>query len=63
MRELDGRVGTASDDEILVGLMRIVTMTQDGHTTLIPPGLPQIKALPVRFYLFTDGLLHSAGGT
>jgi len=42
VRELDAALETLSDDQVLVGLMRIVALVGDGHTHLdLPPNGPR----------------------
>lgn len=54
--QLNDRIPVASEDEILVGLMRIVAMVKDGHTGMFPAERFQSGIFPVRFYLYDDGL-------
>ena len=56
VRQLHDRVPQMSDDEIVVGLMKIVALLKDGHTNLIPRAYFRSGVYPVRFYLFSDGL-------
>ncbi|HEV7699974.1 MAG TPA: tetratricopeptide repeat protein [Pyrinomonadaceae bacterium] len=56
VKALSDRAGAASRDEMMVGMMRIVAMIQDGHTSLFSPTITQSKFYPVRFYAFSDGL-------
>ena len=60
--ELDRRIPSMSDDEILVGLLRIASMPHDGHTFVMPWGgtLATGTVFPVRFYRFSDGLFVTA---
>ena len=69
-RELDqirASVSQKEDHEIIVDLMALFARIGDGHTGVIPPigGMPerpsvrapeQWHAIPVDFYIFTDGL-------
>ena len=45
-----------SDDEIIVGLMKLVAMVHDGHTNMIPRSFFQSGIYPIRFYRFSDGM-------
>lgn len=56
VKRLHDRIPAMSDDEILVGLMKIAAMPKDGHTSLIPLNFLRSGIFPVRFYLFSDGL-------
>ena len=60
--DLDRRIPTLSDDEIVVGLMRIAAMPRDGHTYVMPWGgaLATGTVFPVRLYRFSDGLFVTA---
>jgi len=54
---LRGRIPELSNEAILIELMRLAAMLGDGHTQIYPVGrLPQMPQLPLRFYLFSDGL-------
>lgn len=55
IKALNDRAGTASGNEIMVGMMQIVAMVHDGHTNLIPHDVFGAKVFPVTFYLFSDG--------
>ena len=56
VQSLHDRVPSMSEDEILVGMMRVVAMVKDGHTSLFPRGYFRTGLYPVRLYLFSDGL-------
>jgi hypothetical protein len=60
--DLRGRIPTLARHQIIVGLMRLAAMVGDGHTNVSPYRDPAIgfRALPVRFYLFEDGLFVTA---
>lgn len=45
-----------SEDEIIVGLMRIVAMVKDGHTNIIPRPFFRSGLFPFKLYQFSDGL-------
>jgi hypothetical protein len=55
---LDARIPTLKRHEIIVGMMRIVAMVRDGHTRLDPlkDEAFAFHTLPVKLYLFDDGL-------
>lgn len=56
--DLDRRIPTLKRNEIIVGMMRIAAMVGDGHTNVSPLKDPkfQFPSLPLRLYLFSDGL-------
>lgn len=56
--ELDAAIPRLQRHEIIVGMMRIVAMVGDGHTRLDPlkDQAFGFHALPVKLYLFDDGL-------
>ena len=56
VKALYDRAPSLSEDEILVGMMRIVGMIKDGHTNLIPLQYFRSGVFPVRLYQFSDGL-------
>jgi tetratricopeptide (TPR) repeat protein len=45
-----------TEDEIIVGMMKIVAMIKDGHTTITPRGWFRSGIFPVKLYFFSDGL-------
>jgi len=56
--DLDARIPSLQRNEIIVGMMRIAAMVGDGHTRVDARkdtrfGFP---SLPLRLYLFDDGL-------
>jgi len=53
VQELDAKIPTLSDNQIIVELLKIMTMIGDGHTYLIPE---TIQMFPVRLYEFDDGV-------
>lgn len=53
---LNREIPSLTEDEIIVGFMRIVAMVHDGHTGLYPRAFFRSGIFPVRFYQFTDGL-------
>ena len=56
VKTLYDKVPTMTEDEIIVGMMKIVAMVKDGHTLIIPTGFFRSGVYPVKFYLFSDGL-------
>ena len=56
VKTLHDRIPTLNEDEIIVGLMKIVAMIKDGHTNVIPRSYFRSGIYPVKFYLFSDGL-------
>ena len=49
-------VPTMSDDEIVVGMMKLVAMVQDGHSNLNPFHYARSGIYPIRLYRFSDGI-------
>jgi hypothetical protein len=45
-----------TDDEIVVGMMKIVAMVKDGHTSLVAMPFFRSGIFPVKYYWFSDGL-------
>jgi tetratricopeptide (TPR) repeat protein len=60
VKTLVERVPGLSEDEIIVGLMKIVALVKDGHTNIIPRTYFRSGIYPVKFYLFSDGLFVRA---
>ncbi len=54
--ELDARIPSMADHEIVVGMMRLVAMIGDGHTGLRWGTIATDGVLPLRFYHFEDGV-------
>ncbi len=56
--DLDARIPTLQRNEIIVGMMRLAAMVGDGHTRVDPRKDPKFgfASLPLRLYLFEDGL-------
>ncbi len=56
--DLDARIPSLQRNEIIVGMMRIAAMVGDGHTRVDPRKDPRFgfPSLPLRLYLFEDGL-------
>ena len=51
-------LGEASDEEIVVGLQRLVAQLGDGHSVVYPFGMERgtLRRLPISLYWFSDGL-------
>lgn len=63
--DLESRLPTLSDDEILVGIMHLVAMIsshgRDGHMGVWPPDNPEtVHRFPIRLWEFPDGLFVTA---
>lgn len=56
VKDLNNRIPSASQDEIITGFMRIVAMVKDGHTGLFPRPYFKSGVFPLRFYKFDDGI-------
>lgn len=56
VNKLYNGVPTMTDDEIIVGLMKLVAMIKDGHTNLIPRQYVANGVFPIKLYRYTDGL-------
>ena len=56
VKQFRERIPSLNEDEIIVGLMKIVGMVHDGHTGLFPRSYFRTGIYPVRFYLYQDGL-------
>src|ERR1044072_4360960 len=56
VRQFRDRMPSLNEDEIIVGLMKIVAMVHDGHTGIFPHSYFRSGIYPVRFYLYQDGL-------
>ena len=56
--DLDAQIPNLPRNRIIVGMMRIAAMVGDGHTRVEPRKDPAFgfPSLPVKFYLFDDGL-------
>lgn len=56
--DLDHRIPGLGRDEIIVGLMQVVALARDGHTSINPMFDPTLgfHALPIEFAWFQDGL-------
>ena len=62
VKRLDERIPQLARHQIIVEMARIVAMVGDGHTALAPTRDPKIafRSLPVKLYLFKDGLFIRA---
>jgi hypothetical protein len=62
VRRLDERIPQLARHQIIVEMARIVAMVGDGHTNIAPTRDPKIgfRSLPVKLYLFADGLFVRA---
>lgn len=62
VRRLHERIPSLARHQIIVELARIVALVQDGHTNVAPTRDPKIgfRTLPVKLYLFRDGLFVRA---
>jgi len=58
VRKLNDAIPKLSDGQVVVGMMKLLRAVGDGHTGLLrPPAQADYAlALPLRFYLFTEGL-------
>lgn len=58
---LKSAVPILADDELLIGMMQLVSAIGDGHTRIEPSALlPPLPILPLTMYWFSDGL-HVTG--
>jgi hypothetical protein len=62
VKRLDERIPSLARHQIIVEMARIVAMVGDGHTNIAPTRDPKIgfHSLPVKLYLFKDGLFIRA---
>ena len=56
VNKLYSGVPNMTHDEIIVGLLKLVAMVNDGHTNMVPRPFFQSGVYPIRLYLFSDGL-------
>ena len=49
-------VPSMTDDQIAVGMMKLVAMVRDGHTSLNPAQFVRNGIFPIRLYRFSDGM-------
>ena len=56
--ELSRNIPKYSDDRVLFEFQRLATLIGDGHTYVLPLGAERVPGsmIPIRFYLFSDGL-------
>lgn len=56
--ELSRNVARHSDERMLFEMQRLAALVGDGHTYILPLGARHVpgSVIPVRFYLFSDGL-------
>ncbi len=62
VKKLNEHIPALARHQIIVELMRIAAMVGDGHTNVAPTRDPKIgfRALPVKLYLFRDGMFVRA---
>ncbi|MGB7202463.1 MAG: tetratricopeptide repeat protein [Pyrinomonadaceae bacterium] len=62
VRDLDARIPTLTQNQIVMELARIVTMVGDGHTRLVPLFEPTLRfrTFPVSIYVFKEGVFIQA---
>lgn len=62
VRKLHDDIPKLTDHQVEVALMRLAAMAGDGHTAVASPYFlrKRYQALPVRFYLFEEGLFVTA---
>lgn len=58
VKKLKNDIPRLTDNQVMVGFMRLMRLFEDGHTSIRPETPP--KALPVQFYLFSEGLFITA---
>lgn len=63
--ELVGELSALNDDEVLVGIMRLIALAGsgggDGHMGIWPPGNPEtVHRFPIRVWEFPDGVFVTA---
>lgn len=63
VKQLHDRVPQMTEDEIIVGLMKITAMVKDGHTNVIPREFFRSGTFPFKLYLFSDGLFVQKAAT
>lgn len=58
VKDLDAKIPILTENQIMLEFARIVSMVRDGHTGFWLPFAPEANfhALPVKFYLFKEGL-------
>jgi ketosteroid isomerase-like protein len=55
VNELKGRISSLKDEEIAVGIQRILALVGDGHTIMAEGDPPHLR-YPLELYLFKEGL-------
>ena len=62
--ELHGQIPGLSDAQIMIGMMKLLRPLGDGHAFInaLPDDVKLAGALPVEFYLFTEGVFVTAAG-
>jgi tetratricopeptide (TPR) repeat protein len=62
--DLHGRIPGLSDAQIIIGMMKLLRPLGDGHAFINAPSDDEklAAALPVEFYLFTEGVFVTAAG-
>ena len=62
--DLHGRIPGMSDAQIMIGMMKLLRPLGDGHAFINAPSDDEklAAALPVEFYLFTEGVFVTAAG-
>ncbi len=63
VKQLHDRVPQMTEDEIIVGLMKITAMVKDGHTNVIPREFFRSGTFPFKLYQFSDGLFVQKAAT
>lgn len=56
VKKLNDDIPKLNDQQIIVGMLKLMRLSGDGHTTLRKIPLSNGKSLPVQFYLFEEGL-------
>jgi len=56
VKALHEKIPTASENEILVGITRIVAMVKDGHSGMFPAEYFRRGYFPLKFYQYDDGI-------
>lgn len=60
VEQLDRDLPGLTDMQIVAAMMRLLRPLGDGHAFVLPAGHEQQPALPVRFYLFEEGVFVTA---
>jgi tetratricopeptide (TPR) repeat protein len=56
VKQFYDRIPQMTEDEIIVGIMKIVALIKDGHTSIVPREFFRSGTFPIKFYQFSDGL-------